>query len=70
MLIALACFCILPQVDMVKQVLLEHPAPPLDDIHQRVFEGSDVQLQPATKQPPVLHLAHSNIQRLKQVDLH
>lgn len=54
---------------MVQQVLLEHPAPPLDDIHQCVLEGSDVELQPATKHPPVLHLAHSHIQRLKQVDL-
>lgn len=54
---------------MVQQVLLEHPTPFLDDVHQRVLEGFDIQLQPATEHPPVLHLAHPYIQRFEQVDL-
>lgn len=54
---------------MVQQVLLEHPAPFLDDIHQRVLEGPDIELKPPTKHPPVLHLAHSYVQGFKQVDL-
>ena len=54
---------------MVEQVLLEHPAPPLNGVHEGVLEGPDVQLQPAAEHTPVLHLVHAHIQRLKQVDL-
>lgn len=57
------CVCVCgvcpPLVHMVQQVLLEHPAPPLDNIHQHVLKRSDVKLQPATEQPSVLHLTHS-----------
>lgn len=54
---------------MVEQVLFKHPTPFLDDIHQHVFEGSDIKLQPATKDPLILHLAHTYVQGFKQVDL-
>lgn len=40
----LAHVCVSPLVHVVQKVLLEHPAPSLDDIHQRVFEGSDIEL--------------------------
>lgn len=42
--LARACVCVSPLVHVVQKVLLEHPAPSLDDIHQRVFEGSDIEL--------------------------
>lgn len=58
-----------PLIYMVQKVLFEHPAPLFDDIHECVLEGTDVQLQPATKHRPVLHFAHPNIQRLKKINL-
>lgn len=43
---------------MVQQVLLEHPTPSFDDIHQHKLERFDIELQPATKDPPIFHLAY------------
>lgn len=60
---------VLPLIYMVEQVFFEHPAPPFDDIHECVLEGTDVQLQPATKPHPVLHFAHPYIQTLKKINL-
>lgn len=54
---------------MVEKMLFKHPAPLLNDVHQCVLEGSNVQLQPATEHLLVLHLAHLHIKRLKEIDL-
>lgn len=54
---------------MVEQVLLKHPAPPLDDIHQCVLKGPDVKLQPAAEDPLIFCLADPHVQGFKQVDL-
>lgn len=59
----------IPLVYMVEQVLFKHPAPSLDDVHQRVLEGPEVKLQPAAEDPLILCLAHLCVQSFKQVDL-
>lgn len=63
------CPLVVPLVYMVEQVLLKHPAPPLDDVHQRVLKGSEVKLEPAAEDPLILRLAHPYVQGFKQVDL-
>jgi len=45
----------LPSCDVVHQVLLEHVAPPLDDVQKSLFERSSIHRKPTVKHSHTLH---------------
>ena len=63
------CSRLAPVCDVVDEVLLEHEAPLLDDVEQRLFEGSRVDAEPRVEDLIVSEVRHFLVNLLVRIDL-